>query len=117
MSHQNRHRHNPVQVIMYLEKTIAVVVPAYNEEKLVGKTITTIPDFVDKIIVVNDASVDNTMAIVAEIAKKNGKVDYIEHKENRGFLAKAPVMCPAKDYLYLRTNIFLVCMNLSACIL
>jgi len=69
---------------MYLEKTIAVVVPAYNEEKLIGQTITTIPEFVDRVIVVNDASVDNTASIVTEISKKNGKIDYIEHKVNQG---------------------------------
>jgi len=69
---------------MYLEKKLAVVVPAYNEEKLIGKTIDSIPDFVDKIIVVNDASTDNTSRIVKDIMEKNGKVQYIEHKINEG---------------------------------
>jgi len=41
---------------MYRDKTIAVIVPAYNEEKLIGKVLKTTPEFVDHIIVVDDAS-------------------------------------------------------------
>jgi len=44
--------------------TIAVVVPAFNEEKQIGAVIETMPDFVDKIIIVNDCSVDKTEEIV-----------------------------------------------------
>ena len=37
---------------MYQDHTIAVVVPAYNEEALIGRVIEAMPDFVDKIIVI-----------------------------------------------------------------
>ena len=43
---------------MYKEKTVGIVVPAYNEEKLIGRTLGTIPDFVDRIIIVDDCSTD-----------------------------------------------------------
>jgi len=69
---------------MYLEKTIAVVVPAYNEEKLIGQTLTSIPDFVDSIIVVDDASSDNTAQIVRMMAEENKSVHLIEHEVNEG---------------------------------
>ena len=69
---------------MYEEKTVAVVVPAYDEEKLIKKTLDSIPDFVDRIIVVNDASVDNTAEVVKRIAEGNGKVLLIEHEANEG---------------------------------
>lgn len=49
---------------MLNKKTIAVVVPAYNEEKQIGLVIETMPDFVDRIIVINDCSKDNTAKIV-----------------------------------------------------
>ena len=39
---------------------IGVVVPAYNEEKMIGRVIETIPNFVDVIIIVDDASSDKT---------------------------------------------------------
>ena len=45
---------------MYRDKTIAVIVPAYNEEKLIGKVLETIPSFIDHIVVVDDASSDRT---------------------------------------------------------
>jgi len=69
---------------MYLEKTIAVVVPAYNEEKLIARTIDSIPDLVDKIIVVNDASTDDTKNITKQLSEKNSKVLLINHEVNQG---------------------------------
>ena len=69
---------------MYLEKTIAVVIPAYNEEKLIEQTIASIPDFVDAIIVVDDSSRDNTANIVRKEAEKNNKIHFIEHDVNQG---------------------------------
>ncbi len=51
---------------MLNNKTIAVVVPAYNEEKQIGNVIETMPGFVDRIIIVNDCSTDKT----AEVVKK-----------------------------------------------
>jgi glycosyltransferase involved in cell wall biosynthesis len=49
---------------MYKDQTVGVVVPAYNEEHLVGRVIETMPGFVDKIIVVNDNSTDSTAEVV-----------------------------------------------------
>ncbi|OQY15850.1 MAG: ribonuclease BN [Desulfobacterium sp. 4572_20] len=69
---------------MYLHKTIAVVVPAYNEETLIEQTLTSIPDFVDKVIVVNDAGNDNTGQVVKKIAQKDKRVILIEHEVNQG---------------------------------
>jgi glycosyltransferase involved in cell wall biosynthesis len=69
---------------MYLEKTIAVVVPAYNEEKLIEKTLSSIPYLVDRIIVVNDASRDNTGQLVKEMAEKDQRIELIEHNVNQG---------------------------------
>jgi glycosyltransferase involved in cell wall biosynthesis len=69
---------------MYLDKRIGVVVPAYNEENLIGQTLTSIPELVDKIIVVNDASTDNTSAIIKEMAEKDKRIFLIEHSANQG---------------------------------
>ena len=49
---------------MLQEKTIAVVVPAYNEEGQIRRVIETMPGFVDRIIVVDDHSTDNTCGLV-----------------------------------------------------
>lgn len=48
-------------------KKIAVVVPAYNEAKQIKSVIETMPKFVDRIIVVDDASTDKTSEVVKQI--------------------------------------------------
>lgn len=69
---------------MYKNHVIGVVVPAYNEEKLIAQTINAMPDFIDKIIIVDDASSDRTSPIVQDIAITNNKVILISHEVNRG---------------------------------
>ena len=54
---------------MLNNKTIAVVVPAYNEEMQILQVLESMPDFVDRIVVVNDCSKDNTALRVLECIK------------------------------------------------
>jgi len=69
---------------LYKNKKISVVVPAYNEEKLIAKAISVIPRFVDKIIVINDASKDKTLETIQQIMKFDQKIHLINHKKNQG---------------------------------
>lgn len=55
---------------MLFNKTVAVVVPAFNEEKQIGRVLSTMPDFIDRIIVVNDCSSDNTAGIVLSCIRR-----------------------------------------------
>jgi glycosyltransferase involved in cell wall biosynthesis len=66
---------------MYDGKSVAVVVPAYNEEALIASTVSTIPDFVDRIIVVDDGSKDAT---VEKAKDADPRVDLIVHEQNQG---------------------------------
>jgi glycosyltransferase involved in cell wall biosynthesis len=61
---------------------IAVVVPAHNEEALVGTVITTMPDFVDHIVVIDDKSSDNTRG--AALAVGDARAEVITHEVNQG---------------------------------
>ncbi len=61
-----------------LNKVIAVI-PAFNEEKTIGKVLKRVKKFVDEIILIDDSSHDKT----GEIAKKYAFV--IRNKENRGY--------------------------------
>jgi glycosyltransferase involved in cell wall biosynthesis len=63
-------------------KSVAVVVPARDEEALIGATIDGIPEFVDRIYVVDDASGDGTVA--AARATGDGRVQVIAHERNEG---------------------------------
>src|SRR3990167_4436716 len=65
-------------------KKISVVVPAYNEEKLIAKVLSNIPDFVDSIIVVNDFSKDKTKNVATEYQGKAKRVALINHEKNMG---------------------------------
>ncbi len=70
---------------MYKGKTVAVVVPAYNEEKLISHVIETMPVYVDHIVVVDDRSKDQTADIVDEYAKKaDGRIVLIRLEQNCG---------------------------------
>ena len=63
-------------------KRVAVVVPAFDEERLIGTTLSGIPEFVDRILVIDDASRDAT----AELARASGdpRVEVISHELNQG---------------------------------
>jgi len=69
---------------MYKNKSVTVLIPAYNEEHLIQNTIQSVPDFVDKIVVTNDASTDKTSKIVEGIMKNNSKLLLFNHKKNQG---------------------------------
>lgn len=70
---------------MYRDKTVAVVVPAYNEEVLIRTVIETMPAFVDKIIIVNDKSTDNTAVVVREyVSRDPDRVVLVDLEENQG---------------------------------
>ena len=70
---------------MFEGKTVGVVVPCHNEATQIGTVIETMPDYVDRIFVVDDVSNDDTAAIAKGYAERMpGKVRLIEHEVNGG---------------------------------
>lgn len=62
-------------------KKIVVVLPAYNAEKTLARTVAEIPaEAADTVILVDDASADRTAAVAAELG-----VEVIRHQQNLGY--------------------------------
>lgn len=59
--------------------SFCVLIPAYNEQNHIGQLLDDVKKYADDILVVDDGSSDDTLAVV----KKAG-VEYIEHKVNKG---------------------------------
>lgn len=69
---------------MYLEKKICVVIPAHNEETQISKVVCTIPEYVDSIVVIDDASDDRTVEVVETEMQQLKKIHLIVHQSNLG---------------------------------
>src|SRR6185295_11582211 len=67
---------------MLNNKKIVIVLPAYNAAATLRKTYNEIPfDIVDDVVIVDDASKDNTVQVAQEIGIKN----IIRHDKNKGY--------------------------------
>ncbi len=67
---------------MYNNKKVVIVLPAYNAAQTLAKTYAEIPmDVVDEVVLVDDASKDNT----SDLAKELGIKHIIRHDQNKGY--------------------------------
>ena len=67
------------------EPTVSVVIPTYNREHLIGKSIQSVLDQTYKdfeIIVVDDGSSDNTKEVIKSFA--DARIRYVRHQQNKG---------------------------------
>jgi glycosyltransferase involved in cell wall biosynthesis len=70
---------------MYQGKTVGVVVPCHNEETQIGTVIETMPSYVDRIIIVDDVSTDDTCGVVERYkAQMPERIRLIKHEVNGG---------------------------------
>jgi len=69
---------------VYREHSIAVIVPAYNEGRLIEATLRDVPDFVDSVVVIDDASVDETVEKARKFANGDGRVLVMVQEHNQG---------------------------------
>ena len=68
---------------------ISIIVPVYNTEKYLRRCLDSLVNqtFKDiEIIIVNDASQGNCKEIIEEYQKKDNRIKYIEHSENKSLL-------------------------------
>ncbi len=71
-------------VPLYRGKRVAIVVPAYNEERLIRETLVSMPNFAAGVYVVNDKSADRTGEIIDELATCESRIHPIHHEVNQG---------------------------------
>jgi len=84
---------------MYKNKRICAVIPAHNEETQIGRVIETMPDYMDLMIIIDDKSSDNTVAIIQYYQKQNFNIHLIQHETNKGVGGAI-----ATGYKYARDN-------------
>lgn len=69
---------------------LSIVIPAYNEEKRIGKTLFSVSDYLKKqnylyeIIVVNDGSKDRTVEVIKNLQPSIPNLKLIDNKKNCG---------------------------------
>ncbi len=69
---------------MYKDKKISLVIPAHNEERLIRPTLEGVPDTIDRVYVIDDASQDSTCEVVERFAEEDGRVVLLRHEVNKG---------------------------------
>ncbi len=69
---------------MYKQHRIGIVIPAYNEKDLILETLRGIPEYVDTIFVINDASTDRTLEMIVEHKVVDDRIQLINHAKNQG---------------------------------
>lgn len=69
---------------MYKNKKVAVVIRAFNEEKSIPLLVDSMPDFVDRIYMVNDASTDGTLEIMSNMIKRESRIVVVNHRIRGG---------------------------------
>jgi glycosyltransferase involved in cell wall biosynthesis len=69
---------------MYKDKTLCVVIPAFNESTQIGGVIETMPDYVDWVIIVDDASTDDIVTVVSQYQQHDSRLVLLRHDINQG---------------------------------
>jgi glycosyltransferase involved in cell wall biosynthesis len=71
---------------MYRDLSVAVIIPAFNEQQAIVGTIAAVPDLADHVVVVDDASSDTTVARAAQFRGRcrGRSIEIVRHERNRG---------------------------------
>lgn len=68
----------------YKHRTVAAVIPCFHEETQIGKVIATMPDYVDHVVIIDDASRDRTADVVQDHMAADPRIVLIIHETNQG---------------------------------
>jgi len=71
---------------MYRGLTVAVAIPAYRAEATIAQVVSTLPDLVDRVIAVDDASPDGSVEAARALAAGDSRVRVHENEVNKGHI-------------------------------
>lgn len=88
-------------------KNLSIIIPAFNEEERIGKTLSTILSYFRKnlnefeIVVVDDGSSDRTTDVAKNFQKKNPEIKLLVNEKNqgKGFSVRRGALFSTKDYV------------------
>ncbi len=84
---------------------ISLIIPVYNEEKIINKTLEKLRGFLKKekedweILIVSDGSTDNTLKILREYPQKFFRIISYKNNKGKGFAIKKGVKEAKGDYI------------------
>lgn len=94
-----------------MNKSVAIIIPVYNEEKRIGTTLNALIDFANqcgfqfKLYIINDGSTDNTIEAIQSLTPKfNFEFELINNQTNRGkgyVIRQAMTTISGFDFYYL----------------
>ncbi|MBT3980681.1 MAG: glycosyltransferase family 2 protein [Bacteriovoracaceae bacterium] len=67
-----------------MKTTTAIVIPCYKVKDHIRSVVTSIPEFIDHIIVVDDCCPENSLEQISDLAQTNSKITTISHQKNGG---------------------------------
>lgn len=72
-------------------KSLAVVIPVHNEERIIKKTVSKVLSELNKLsvnsllLIINDGSTDKTQDLLHELSRKYSKLKILKHNKNKGY--------------------------------
>ena len=63
---------------------VVIVIPAFKEARRIGRMLGGLPKFVDQVIVVDDASSDETAKVAENCRDRDARISVMRHEINRG---------------------------------
>jgi dolichol-phosphate mannosyltransferase len=69
---------------MKMSSKIAVIIPCYKVQDYIVSTVQYLPEWIDEIVLVNDASPDQTLSVLQELSQSNSKITVLSNSLNLG---------------------------------
>jgi dolichol-phosphate mannosyltransferase len=69
---------------MWNQSKVLVIIPCYKVADQIERTVNSLPEWIDRIALVNDCSPDTTEAVLEKLKRSDSKIDVLTHNLNQG---------------------------------